>query len=67
MALLAKCSVLYLLSRLPDKMRVSPGGNARYARQENRQFFADGDGEKLGDFKSDSGYISFYWNNLFIS
>lgn len=34
-ALLVKCSVLYLLSRLTGKMRVSPDGNARFARQEN--------------------------------
>ena len=36
-ALLAKCSVLYLLSRLTGKMRVS---------QENGQVFADGDEQK---------------------
>ena len=49
--LLAKCSVLYLLSRLPGKMRVSPEGNARFARQENGQVFADGDGQKAGRFQ----------------
>lgn len=49
--LLAKCSVLYLLSRLPGKMRVSPDGNARFARQENGQVFADGDGQKAGRFQ----------------
>ncbi|MBS5460029.1 MAG: hypothetical protein KHX60_14485 [Subdoligranulum variabile] len=49
--LLAKCSVLYLLSRLPSKMRVSPDGNARFARQENGQVFADGDGQKAGRFQ----------------
>lgn len=45
-ALLAKCSVLYLLSRLAGKMRVSPDGNTRFARQENGQVFADGDEQK---------------------
>jgi hypothetical protein len=45
-ALLAKCSVLYLLSRLTGKMRVSPDGNAHFARQENGQVFADGDEQK---------------------
>ncbi len=44
--LLAKCSVLYLLSRLAGKMRVSPDGNTRFARQENGQVFADGDEQK---------------------
>ena len=44
--LLAKCSVLYLLSRLTGKMRVSPDGNAHFARQENGQVFADGDEQK---------------------
>lgn len=29
-------------------MRVSPEGNARFARQENGQVFADGDGQKAG-------------------
>ena len=46
--LLAKCSVLYLLSRLTGKMRVSPDGNARFARQENGQVFANGDEQKPG-------------------
>ena len=46
--LLAKCSVLYLLSRLLGKMRVSPDGNTHFARQENGQVFADGDGQKTG-------------------
>ena len=41
----------YLLSRLPGKMRVSPDGNARFARQENGQVFADGDGQKPGRFQ----------------
>ena len=45
-ALLAKYNVLYLLSRLAGKMRVSPDGNARFARQENGQVFADGDEQK---------------------
>ena len=45
-ALLAKCSVLYLLSRLAGKMRVSPDGNTRFARQENGQVFADGAEQK---------------------
>ena len=49
--LLAKCSVLYLLSWLPGKMRVSPDGNARFARQENGQVFADGDGQKPRRFQ----------------
>lgn len=44
--LLAKCSVLYLLSRLAGKMRVSPDGNTRFARQENGQVFADEDEQK---------------------
>ena len=44
--LFAKCSVLYLLSRLAGKMRVSPDGNTRFARQENGQVFADGDEQK---------------------
>lgn len=50
-ALLAKCSVLYLLSRLAGKMRVSPDGNACFARQENGQVFADGDEQKAGRFR----------------
>ena len=47
-ALLAKCSVLYLPSRSASKMRVSPDGNTRFARQENGQIFTDGD-EKRSD------------------
>jgi len=39
--------VLYLLSRLAGKMRVSPDGNTRFERQENGQFFA---GQKAGWF-----------------
>lgn len=50
-ALLAKCSVLYLLSRLTGKMRVSPDGNTHFARQENGQAFADGDEQKAGRFR----------------
>ncbi len=50
-ALLAKCSVLYLLSRLAGKMRVSPDGNAHFARQENGQVFANGDEQKTGRFR----------------
>ncbi len=46
--LLAKCSVLYLLSRLPGKIRVSPDGNARFVRQENGQFIANGNEQKAG-------------------
>lgn len=38
--------LLYLLSRLAGKMRVSPYGNIRFARQENGQVFADGDEQK---------------------
>ena len=34
MVLLAKCSVLYLLSRLAGKMKVSLDGNVRFTRQE---------------------------------
>ena len=45
-ALFAKCSVLYLLSRLTGKMRVSLDRNARFARQENGQVFADGGEQK---------------------
>ena len=50
-ALLAKCSVLYLLSRLAGKMRVSPDGNAHFARQENGQVFADRGEQKAGRFR----------------
>ena len=50
-ALLAKCSVLYLLSRLAGKMRVSPDGNTRFVRQGNGQVFTDGDGKNLGRFR----------------
>lgn len=32
-------------------MRVLLDGNARFARQENGQFFADGDGQKAGRFQ----------------
>ena len=60
-ALLAKCSVLYLLSRLAGKMRVSPDGNAHFARQENGQVFADGDEQKPGRFREwQQGYCSHY-------
>ena len=47
----AKCSVLSLLARLAGKMSVSPDGNARFARQENGQVFANGDVQKLGRFQ----------------
>ena len=58
-ALLAKCSVLYLLSRLAGKMRVSPDGNAHFARQENGQVFANGDEQKPGRFRKwQQGYKS---------
>ena len=50
-ALLAKCSVLYLLSRLAGKMRVLPDGNTRFARQENGQVFANGNEQKTGRFR----------------
>ena len=50
-ALLAKCSVLYLLSRLTGKMRGSPDGNTHFARQENGQVFADGDEQKAERFR----------------
>jgi hypothetical protein len=43
--------VLYLLSRLVGKMRVSPDGNAHFARQENGQVFADGGKQKPGWFR----------------
>lgn len=49
--LLAKCSVLYLLSRLMGKMRVSPDGTTRFARQENGKVFADGAWQKSGRFR----------------
>ena len=49
--LLAKCSVLYLLSRLMGKMRVLPDGNARFARQKNGQVFADGNEQNTGRFR----------------
>lgn len=65
--LLAKCSVLYLLSRLADKMRVSPDGDTHFARQGNGQVFANGEGKKLGGFGSESGYMNYYLNNLLIS
>ena len=52
----AKCSVLYLLSRLVGKMRVSPDGNTHFARQENRQFLANGNEKKLSGFGSGSRY-----------
>ena len=32
-------------------MRVSPDGNARFARQENGQVFADGNEQKPGRFR----------------
>lgn len=32
-------------------MRVSPDGNACFARQENGQVFADGDEQKAGRFR----------------
>lgn len=47
----AKCSVLYLLSRLTGKMRVSPDGNTHFARQKNEQVFADGGEQKAGRFR----------------
>ena len=56
--LFAKCSVLYLLSRLMGKVRVSPDGNTRFARQENVQVFADGNEQKLGDFGSGSRHMT---------
>ena len=56
-ALLAKCSVLYLLSRLAGEMRVLPDGNARFARQENGQVFVNGNSKNLGGFGSGSGDI----------
>ena len=43
--------MLYLLSRLTGKMRVSLDGNAHFARQENGQIFADGDEQKAGRFR----------------
>lgn len=53
-ALLAKCSVLYLLSRLAGKMRVSTDRNAHFARQENGQVLRMGISKKLGGFGSGS-------------
>lgn len=50
-ALLAKCSVLYLLSRLAGKMRVSPDGNTPFARQENGQVFVNRNEQKSGWFR----------------
>ena len=50
-ALLAKCSVLYLLSRLAGKMRVSPDGNTPFARQENGQVFVNRNEQKAGWFR----------------
>ena len=38
-------------------MRVSPDGNTHFARQENGQFFANGNEKKLGGFGSGSGDI----------
>lgn len=66
-ALLAKCSVLYLLSRLAGKMRVSPDGNTRFARQENGQVLADEMSKMLGGFGSDSRDMNHYVNNLLTS
>ena len=44
-------------------MRVSPDGNTHFARQENGQFFANGNEKKLGGFGSGSGDIKlFIWN-----
>jgi len=43
--------VLYLLSRLAGKMRVSPDGNTRFARQENGHVFAIGNKKKAGRFR----------------
>ena len=54
-ALLAKCSVLYLLSRLAGKMRVSPDGNARFARQGNGQGFVPGRGQNPCLFPESGG------------
>lgn len=59
----AKCSVLYLLSRLVGKMRVSPDGNARFARQENGPFFANGNEKKPGGFGSGSRNMLFFYKN----
>lgn len=57
----AKCSVLYLLSRLVGKMRVSPDGNTHFARQENGQVFADGGEQKAGQFREwQQGYASYF-------
>ena len=63
-ALLAKCSVLYLLSRLAGKMRVSPDGNAHFARQENGQVLRMGMSKKLGGFESGSRDISTFTLSL---
>ena len=58
-ALLAKCSVLYLLSRLAGKMRASSDGNTRFARQKNGQVLRMGMSKKLGGFGSGSKYNKF--------
>ena len=63
-ALLAKCSVLYLLSWLTGKMRVSPDGNTHFARQENGQVFADGGEQKAGQFREwQQGYVMLILSN----
>ena len=41
-----RCSVLYLLSRLAGKMRVSHDGHTRFSRQESGQIFANGNEQK---------------------
>ena len=57
--LLARCSVLYLLPRLTDKMRVSHDGHTRFARQESGQVFANGNEQKdCAVSESGGGYMS---------
>lgn len=42
-------------------MRVSPNGNAHFARQENGQVFANGDEQKTGRFREwQQGYETLY-------
>ena len=53
--LLARYSVLYLPVRLTGKRRVSPDGNARFARQGNGQGFVPGRGQNPCLFPESGG------------
>lgn len=60
----AKCSVLYLLSRLMGKVRVSPDGNAHFARQENGQVFADVYEQKPERFRKWQQVYKLFFENV---